>query len=146
MILSIYNGNKQDLVYHFYKDESVKWHSGVHKNGGTKEENLKDTCNSIEDGSIIYTVYDVEKLVAFFVKYETDGKQVLNGFHVLKEYRNKEFLTEFWDIVKLHMQGTIYTGIYCKNEPAIKSLMKAGFVMNNLVLHGNKVFLILKFN
>ena len=144
MTVSIFNGKREDLIFYFYKEESVKWHLEVHKNGGTKEENLKDTCNSIEDGSEIYTIYDGETLCAFFVKYETEGKQVLNGFHVLKEYRSKHFLTEFWQIVKSKFEGSIYTGLYCKNEPAIKSLMKAGFVMNNLVLHSNKVFLILK--
>lgn len=145
LIISIFNDEKDQLIKYFYERESEQWHSLIHKNAGTLEENIQDTCNSIDEGSQIYVVHDKEKLVAFFSRFILNGEEALNGFHILKEYRNREFLIEFWGLVKSKFERSIYTGIYCKNEPAIKTLVKAGFVMNKLVLHDNKIFLILKF-
>ena len=137
--------DKGDIVNFFYEREPQSFFENIHKRKGTCQECIQDTCDSIEEGSEIYSVFKDEILAAFFVKFETDGKQALNGFHVLKEYRTREFLTEFWQIVKSKFDKSIYTGIYCKNEPALKCLLKAGFMINNLVLHDNKVFVILKY-
>lgn len=137
--------DKYGVVKYFYEQEPGDWHRFIHKRGGSVEENIRDTCDSIENSSEIYAVYESEKLVGYFAKYDENGNLSLNGFHVLKEYRNREFLTRFWEMVKSKFEGTIYTGIWERNEPAIRTLLKAGFMVHRTVVHENKVFLILKY-
>lgn len=133
------------VVSYFYRYEPGHFFEHIHKRGGGYEDCVADSIKSIEPESQLYGIYDGEKLVAFFSKYENKNGQSLNGFHVLSEYRNREFLTEFWQIVKSKFEKPIHTGIYVKNEPAIKCLLKAGFELHNSIIHDNKVFLILKF-
>jgi hypothetical protein len=137
--------NKGDIIGYFYNECDEYFFTHIHKCSGTREQCIADTCASIEDSSELYGVYEDYKLVAFFSKYEDERGQSLNGFHVLKEYRNREFLEEFWQIVKSKFDQTIYTGIYVRNEPAIKTLLKAGFELHASIIHENKVFLIFKF-
>src|ERR1700760_3761315 len=120
---------KRGIVQYFYEKEPfVTWHQQIHKRRGTVEENVNDTLDSISDSSVMYVVNVGGKLGAYFVWHSTpDGELVLEGFHVLAEFRNSDFLTNFWEIVKSKFDGSFKTGIYCKNEPAIKSLLKAGF-------------------
>jgi len=109
------------------------------------EENIKDTLDSISDSSVMYVVNVNGKLAAYFVWHKTEaGELVLEGFHVLKEFRSREFLTEFWQMVKDKFGGSFITGICSRNEPAIKSLMKAGLQAINVTINEGHVFIILK--
>lgn len=136
---------KWRIVEEFYLREGEMWHKLIHKCGGTIEENIKDTLASISDASKMYVVNVDGKLAAYFVWHKTPKDElVLEGFHVMAEYRNREFLTEFWEIVKDKFNGPILTGIYCKNEPALRSLLKAGFRVINMIEEDNSVFIILK--
>lgn len=135
--------DKAAIVKYFYDQENDHWFHRVHKRGGTREECIADTLNSISEGSIIYVVYTGEELAAFFVK-NTDC-QSLEGFHVLHKFRNKLFLTAFWASVRARFGDDIfYTGIYCKNEPALKTLNKAGFVAERIVEYNNQIFILFK--
>ncbi len=137
--------DKYEAIKYFYDRESHEWHQYIHKRGGSVGENIRDTYDSIENNSEVYGVYEDEKLVAYFAKYEENGNLSLNGFHVLKEYRDRQFLTQFWNIVKSKFERSIYTGIWERNEPALRTLRKAGFRDHAVVMHENKLFIILKY-
>lgn len=138
--------NKRAIVAKFYQEgANTTWHKHIHKRAGTVEENIDDTLSSISDTSKMYVVNVDGKLAAYFVWHKTEKEElVLEGFHVMPEYRNREFLTEFWNIVVGKFDGDFITGICVRNEPAIKSLLKAGFKAINVIEHENHVFVILK--
>ena len=134
------------VVRFMYEEMPEEWHKFTHKRAGAVEDNIQDTVNNISEGSVMYVVNTGGKLAAYFVWHKTlEGDLILEGFHVLKEFRTRPFLTEFWQIVKDKFNGPFKTGIYCKNEQAIKSLLKAGFEVFNVILYEQKVFIILKF-
>src|SRR6266496_4751027 len=144
-IFSFDVSDKRGIVSYFYEQQNDNFHKRIHKVGGGVEENIKDTLNSISDSSVMYVVNVNGKMAAYFVWHETDNKElVMEGFHVLKEFRNRPFLTEFWQIVKDKFGGSFITGICSRNEPAIKSLMKAGFQPINVTINEGHVFIILK--
>lgn len=137
--------DKNEIVRYFYEQEGDRFHKLIHKFGGTVEENIKDTLDSISESSVMYVVNVDGKLVAYFVWHKTEsGELVMEGFHVLKEFRNRSFLTEFWQIVKDKFRHSFITGICSRNEPAIKSLMKAGLQPINITINEGHVFVILK--
>lgn len=138
----------KSIVTHFYeKGANTTFHKCIHKRGGTVEENIEDTLSSISPTSKMYLVNVDGKMAAYFVWHETEqGELVMEGFHVMPEYRSREFLTKFWNIVKEKFEKSFRTGICSKNEPAIKSLFKAGFEPINVVQHDNHIYVILKFD
>lgn len=139
--------SKYSIVEWFYEVEDDNFHKNIHKFAGTVEENIKDTLDSISDSSVMYVVNVDGKLAAYFVYHKTlMDELVLEGFHILKEFRNRPFLTEFWQIVKHKFNGAFKTGIYCRNEPALKSLIKAGFEFDRMLEFDKKLFIILKCN
>jgi len=139
--------DKRAIVQYFYEREDDNFHKLIHKFAGTVEENIKDTLNSISDTSVMYVINVEGELAAYFVYHKTlMDELVLEGFHVLKEFRNRSFLTEFWQVVRHKFNGPFKTGIYCRNEPALKTLIKAGFEFDRMLEFDKKLFLILKCN
>ncbi len=116
------------IVKWMYAHESENWHREVHKRGGTMQENVFSTLESMSAESRMFEVLFDGELAAFFVCYENEeGKRFLEGFHVAKRFRQADFLQIFWQLVRERMGGEFFTGIYCKNQEAIKHLVKQGF-------------------
>jgi hypothetical protein len=140
--------DKRSIVTHFYKfGADDQFHRYIHKRAGTVYENIEDTLSSISSTSKMYLVNVEGRMAAYFVWHRTEkGELVMEGFHVMPEYRNREFLTKFWDIVKEKFEKSFRIGICSKNEVAIKSLFKAGFEPINVVESGNNIFVILKYD
>lgn len=132
-----------ETVAYFYQREDEYFHSKVHKNGGTVEENIKDTLSCISEDEIVYQVKVGSELSAFFTKFQAGGNIVLNSFHVLPKYRNKWFLRAFWMMVNKKLGNTYYTALCDKNKPAILHLLRNGFEKVNDICHNGKKFLIL---
>jgi hypothetical protein len=136
--------NKKGVIAYFYDSEDENFFRDIHKKGGTKDECIEDTLSSMED-DFVYGVFLGDELAAFFSKYENESGQVLNAFHVFKEFRNSIFLRQFWDTVKSKFEKNIYCSLCVKNKPAIRSLAMAGFEFVKEMKHENNMFLILKF-
>lgn len=137
--------NKTGAVKYFYNREDDYFFHHIHKAQGSKEECIKSTIESIDETSKMYLVYCGDDVAAFFVKYVgDDGRMALEGFHVLPKFRNREFLTEFWKVIREVFGGPFFCGLYCKNEPAIRCLAKAGFRVMNLVFIYDMAFIIFK--
>lgn len=135
--------NKRAVVEMFYLDESENWHRQVHKNGGAVQENIESTVATISEESEMYEVDFNGELAAFFVKAEDKKVVVLEGFHVMKEFRHPDFLNKFWEIVKVKMGGIFYTGVYEKNNAGLEHLKKQGFeIINSTVDNEQKVFIL----
>lgn len=138
--------NKRAVIELFYLEESDEWHEKIHKNSGTVQENIDSTLATISEESEMYEVDCNGELAAFFVRYEDNIGLALEGFHVGKGYRNKEFFSAFWKIVKEKMGGTFYAGIYEKNKSAWSHLLKQGFEVVSTIEDKLENILILKIN
>ena len=137
---------REKIVTYFYTQEDEDWHRNVHKKGGTKKENIENTLSDIDNNVDFYVVLDGAKFAGFFGKFEQDEYKILQGFHVGKEYRNKDFLAIFLRLVKMAIKGDIHCGICDKNKAAISHLEKQGFERVNEVCENeiNYVILTLK--
>lgn len=136
--------DRRNIVQYFYDQESEEWHKSVHKRGGTKYENIKDTLASISKDSTMYEVVWEGERAAFFVKYEDDRGMALEGFHIKKSFRKPWFIQEFWKTIKQVFDGDISIGLYKGNIPAIQHVMKQGFVPIKDLMENGKIFIILK--
>lgn len=137
--------NKESVVRYFYATENESWHKFIHKRAGTEEENIQDTLNSISESSEMFVVTVKEDMAAFFVKYKDESGLAVEGFHVHINYRTPDFLNEFWKIVKDEFAGSFYIGIFDKNKPAIKHLVKQGATLINEVVDNDKKYFIFNF-
>lgn len=137
---------KEPIVLYFYKEEPEQWHRLVHKRGGTIVQNVKDTLDSISDISQMYVVKVGQETAAFFVKWEKNGELYLEGFHIKKDFRSREFVQQFWEMVKEIFKYEFTTGICTKNEPAIRHLLRQGFVVIDKKFLSDNTFLVLKLN
>ena len=120
----------ESLVDFFYSKETLDWHKNIHKNKGDLSGNVRATVDSMADCEV-WVVELNDKFAAFFGIYKGILGECLVGFHVLKEFRNGNFLDFFWGKVKSMFSADFYTGIYEHNLPAIKHLIKQGFELVN---------------
>lgn len=141
---SEHRNGRREIVRECYLEQPTEWHKFTHKRGGTVEENIQDTLDSMDEASKMYIVTVGKELAAFFVRYEGKSGMALEGFHVKKEYRSKEFLSEFWKIVRGCFGGVFYVGIWEGNKPAIEHLPKAGFIQHTQVIDKGRNILIFK--
>jgi len=134
--------NRADVVRYFYEKEDEYFHKNIHKLGGTVEENIKSTLDTVVPDTF-YVVYVGVELAAFFTKFDGGDKEVLDGWHIAEEYRNATFIPEFWRIVKEVFSGEILAGLFEKNRPALEHLYRQGFVIQNKIEteEGNLVIL-----
>jgi len=122
------------LIEYFYSLEDETFFKEIHKCRSNRKEGIESTLASIEKDAEVYEIYYEGKLAAFFGKVNWEVP-MLNGFHVAKEFRNKVFLSKFWDGLKKVFSSDIYTGLWDGNLPAINHLLKNGFVLVNTVAH-----------
>lgn len=142
MIICSLVENKRAVVEHFYKKESPYFHSLTHKRGGTIEQNIRSTVDTISEYSEMFEVDMNGELAAFFVRYEDENAIILEGFHIGKEFRTKDFIPKFWEVVQKKMGSIFYTGIYERNGEAINHLIKQGFTLiKEMMDKDQKVFI-----
>lgn len=141
-LCEISKNDEYSVINALYSQESTMWHTEIHKNKGTCEENVKSTLETIAPDKM-YVVYVGLELAAFFTKYDAKNKQVLDGWHIAEKFRNKDFLPEFWSLVKGVFEGQILAGLYEQNKPAIEHLFRQGFAIQNKIEteEGNLVIL-----
>jgi len=134
----------RSTIEYFYYLEDETFHKEVHKKGGSIEENIKDTINSIAEKEQVFEIYVGDELAAFFTKFVHKNGVIMNSFHILKKYRGRYFIKRFWDIVRDELGELYYTSICVKNLPAIAHLIKNGFVKINEVLSEGNKFVVLE--
>jgi hypothetical protein len=132
-----------ETVSYFYENETAEFHKNTHKNHGTVQENIDDTCRCISDDEVMYEIRVGDNLAAFFTKFTHGEIKVLNSFHIAKEYRVRWFIKSFWKIVDNEFNGKYYAGLYSKNLDAILHLIRNGFEQVNEVWENEKKFIIL---
>lgn len=138
--------NREEIVRFFYEQESDVWQRETHKRGGTLEENIKSTLDTVIPDKM-FVVCSEGEVAGFFTTFSNEQGQALDAFHIGKKFRSKDFIPQFWSKVKKQFNGDFATGIYEKNEAAINHLLKQGFIIQNKIeMDGEKiVFLIYKF-
>jgi hypothetical protein len=69
-------------------------------------------------------VHEESDLVGYFAKEVLPESTFLCAFFVRPKYRTKEFLQQFWQLVKSHFNSSFYVGLFDRNIPAIKFISK----------------------
>lgn len=139
-------GMQKGIIQWFYVQEANEWHRMVHKNAGVVWDNVEDSFSEMTERSLFYKVSVGRRLAAFFVTFEEDGKAALEGFHIKKEFRTKEFIPSFWAAVKGKIGKSFSTSIFHKNKAAIDHLKRQGFTEVKTYEHDNKLFHLLRLN
>lgn len=132
------------VIEHFYRQEDEQWHTGVHENGGTADENIIDSLSSISSDAVMYQVFCNNELAAAFTKVIVADGLVMEFFHVAKKFRTREFFIEFWDVVNNVFGCQFYAGLFSQNVAAIKHLIKNGFDINSETVYKDKKVIIFK--
>lgn len=137
--------NYRKTVEHFYNDENEFWHKLVHKHGGTVEENVQSTLETISSISKMYEVWENGELAAFFVTHhgQIEG---MEGFHIAKKYRQKDFIKRFWGEIKSRFNGEIVMGLATKNMAAVKHVIMQGFEIVDSDVNSGKLYVLLKYS
>lgn len=87
-----------------------------------------------------YTLLNNDKLIGYF---GMETGTFLTGFFIKPEYRNKEIIKEFWNIVNNKFNNKeFYCGIYKKNERAMKFLEKNNGRLWMEIPESNAVFFV----
>lgn len=118
LIVRMFCAEDSDLVSHYA--------------GG--ERNAADACaddilaNISADSSFYVVVNDDYDFVGYFAQAAPiDGAHVLEAFLIRKQFRNKETIGKFWEIVRESFGDTIYIALDVWNDKAIAHLEKNNF-------------------
>ena len=89
---------------------------------------------------VFYKIFDLSRLIGYFCK-ETDkyGNKYLTGFFLKPEYRNWDYIKEFWSIVNKEIGEDYSVGLYEKNSRAVKFIERSGgkFFFKGVDVTGN---------
>ncbi len=140
----IKSSDRRKTVEHFYQDENVFWHKLVHKYGGSVEQNIQNTLDTISAETIMYEVIEKGELAAFFTVFKHDKGNAVEAFHIGKKYRHEEFIGYFWEQVKSQFDGEICIGLAEQNKPAIEHCERQGFELINKGEIDGKIFVVLR--
>lgn len=123
-----------------YSQEIDVWHRRVHRNKGDRESNIETTLKAIEADEC-YVVECDNEVAAFFTIFPSEVA-VLNGFHVSKKYRSKQFFAIYWQIIKGFFKDEIYCSLSTSNKAAIDHLKKQGFTEFKTITENETDFII----
>lgn len=102
-----------------------KWHNEA---GNGLESCINKTYSDLKCLNLkFYSLYNSNDLVGYFGKELVGSVLFLTGFFIKPEYRNNKYIKIFWDTVHKEFEGkTFFVGIYDKNIPAKKFLIRNG--------------------
>ena len=122
MIHSLENNYKLIIEDCFKTDQELlnKWHI---ESGNGLENCVIRTYNDLINANVkVYSLKENNNLIGFFGIEEST---YLSGFFIKPEYRKKEYITQFWNIVNKEFNNKkFYSGIYKKNNKAYNFLLK----------------------
>lgn len=88
----------------------------------------------ILNGVKVYALEDNNNLIAYFGEQNINNDRWLTGFMILPEMR-KTMKSQVWNDIVNHFNGTLKVGLYIKNNPARKYLMKSGCKLIETKIH-----------
>ena len=112
---------KQVLLECFESDSELleKWHI---ESGTSLDNCINRTYNDLQECNVsFYVLKDNDKIIGYF---GIENNNFLTGFFLKLEYRTKDNILEFWNIVDSKFEGNYMIGVYKKNEPAVEFLKK----------------------
>lgn len=112
IITECFGSDNNYIKYHWASDKGL-------------ESCIEITFNELKDleNYSFFEVYNEDKLIGMF---GVDENVVLNPFFIKPEFRKKEYVKDFWNLVKNELNKTFLVGLYTKNEPVIKFFLKNG--------------------
>lgn len=115
--------------------------SKYHVNFGKGLESCIDRTESdfkSFDSFKLYSIKNNNEIVAFFGKQIVAGNTFMTGFFIKLSHRTKDFILNFWNIVKETIKAeTLYSCVFENNLRAIDFLSKKGSIFgkqNNIVI------------
>jgi hypothetical protein len=139
--------DREGLIRYFYEEEDDRWHSKVHENEGTCQENILDSLKTITRESSVFRVEFDGEIAGFFTKFKDEyGNQALEAFHIKKSFRRGWFFEQFWDVVRKAFGGEFWIGVYEKNIEAVSHIQRQGFEFEKTAVHRNNRIFIFKSN
>ena len=116
------------------KDLLNKWHISA---PASLEVCVEKTFNDMKkvDSSFQFFVAFVQGTLVGY--WGVESGCYMNLIFVKPEYRNKEFLTLFWNEIEARMGDRFYTAIYSKNKPANDFYSKLGTTIDTFELDGH---------
>lgn len=102
-----------------------KWHIC---SPASLEHCVENTINALKQNQVsVYKLTINEKVIGYFGQEYFNNQGYLTGFFIKPEYRTKEYILEFWNILNHEFNNKpYYCGIYKINTPALKFLQRAG--------------------
>jgi hypothetical protein len=107
--------NDDEIVLYYDKSQKVK----------TIEQAINNTFNKINIGYPISDGYGVEldgEKIGYFVKFDN----LLVSFGINVNYRKKEYLSKFFDLIRMQFTGNFECLLYSYNSRAIGFIEKCG--------------------
>jgi len=106
---------------------------------GVKVNSVKEVCDSVyEKLESLIEPCEMRGIVIGDKKvgYFTYSPKVLTSFGLNKEYRTKEYLTEFWEAIKKAIGSDFQCALFNHNVRAIEWLEKCGMniILENLTI------------
>ncbi len=98
-------------------------------------------------GVEFFVVRDGAQMIGYFGREKTLGSEFLTGFFIIPEFRKKDFVAKFWDLVLSKFGDPFFCGLFQKNIPAISFILKNnGIPVSTTVAHGEpaRIFKITK--
>lgn len=96
--------------------------------GYNLEECVQDILKKLSELPSEYKFIQVvdKELVGYYATTNIEDKDVLYTFFVRPKFRNTEYLTKFWNHIKLEIGGDFIAPIYSSNMPAKRFLERNG--------------------
>ena len=98
------------------------------------EKTMRDV-DSFDESFRFYLIFSGENLVGYF---GTEFGNYLNLIFVKPEFRNSDFMPEFWASICKQMQKPFATAVYSKNKPAISFYSKRGRKVADFKANGHE--------
>lgn len=115
----------KNLLSEFFESDNElieKWHI---ESGNGLKACINRTHQDLRVADVdFYVLIENNKNIGYF---GIEKNTFLTGFFIKPEYRKKECIQMFWNIVNNHFENKpFYCGLYTKNERALNFLFKAG--------------------
>ena len=124
MVLQRIYKNTISIIKYVYLQENKYFFVNTHICGTNYDDAVKYTSNSISQKSEFYVFTENKNIFGFFVKDIQEGIKVLGAFHVVNNFRQKKYLSFFWEKIKSVFKTDFYVGIFKKNIAAINHIKK----------------------
>lgn len=97
---------------------------------------VKRTLADAEKFDVTFRFYLVHVGRELAGYWGTEWDRYLNLIFVKPKFRTREFMEQFWDKIKVSMDGRFATAVYARNKPAVAFYSRHGTKLKEFEMHG----------